>query len=173
MDNSNRECFDSSLNRIDSPRAPPLISGLTQLMQMKAQRNIFCLLSLSALFVLLAMTGCKKQEAAPKAEPAPKAPGVSIDAAPSSEPAPANPVPPAPSADAPAADAADQPKTSDAENVEKVQYAYYSYCREHTSPPRDFSVLVAEHYLPALPVAPPGKKFVLDNKNLKVLLVNQ
>jgi hypothetical protein len=132
-----------------------------------ALRRCCCVLAVTALMLA---SGCKKQEAAPPPEPAPKAQGVSIDGGAEAAPAPVPAAAPTAEAGEPAAEPVN---VTEAELLEKVQYAYFTYCREHTAPPRDFSVLVAEKYLPALPVAPPGKKFVIDNKNFKVLLVNQ
>lgn len=39
--------------------------------------------------------------------------------------------------------------------------------------PKDLNVLVSAKMVPRLPPLPPGKRFAIDEKNLRVILVNQ
>lgn len=136
---------------------------------------------LMSLAVGVALAGCSKNAPAPTTAPVPKAAGVSVESQGDPVPAPVTgdasaptaTAPPPPDPNAIAAGGSGDPNAPEGKALADIQYAYFAYCREHTAPPRDLSVLVAEHYLPALPVPPAGKKFVLDNKKLTVTLANQ
>jgi hypothetical protein len=140
--------------------------------------SFFDALAVALIAGLILNTACSKREAPPKAEPAPKAAPVSIETPDASAPAPAaaNPAPaapPPPDAPPPVGEGSGDPNSPEGKQLADVQYAFFAYCREHTTPPRDLSDLVAAHYLRALPVPPAGKKFAIDSKNMKVVLVNQ
>jgi hypothetical protein len=44
------------------------------------------------------------------------------------------------------------------------------YCVEQQHVPKDLRQLVSLNYLEAIPLAPPGKRYVIDRKNVEVRL---
>jgi hypothetical protein len=68
----------------------------------------------------------------------------------------------------PAAAAADYTATLDA-----LTQALRKYTVEHRGLPRAFAEVVAAGYVKNLPAAPPGKRFEIEPKSARVVLVNQ
>lgn len=50
--------------------------------------------------------------------------------------------------------------------------AIHLYQMDHQKLPADFTTLVREKYLPALPKPPPGKRFALDRNRLQVVIMD-
>jgi|GEM_PF-972282 len=132
---------------------------------------------LVAIFVL-ALVGCKKEEAPAPPAPTPKT-SVSVETM-MGQAAPTTAVEGQPKGTAPA-----KTETMPAENpgevtpekidvnlanLENVVNGYYADTKRK---PSSLEQLVAEHYLPRIPQAPAGKRYVLDAASLKVKTVNK
>ena len=91
----------------------------------------------------------------------------------SPEAAPAEPVISAPTTlpGAAAANTAPETASADARAAELTQVVR-KYAAEKQRAPKDFQEIVAAGYLPSMPAAPAGKKFVID-KNLAVQVADQ
>ncbi len=57
--------------------------------------------------------------------------------------------------------------------LNELQEAVYQYAQDRKQKPRSLDEVIAARYLPAMPVAPKGKKFVMNTENLEVKLVAQ
>lgn len=51
--------------------------------------------------------------------------------------------------------------------------ALHRYNEKTGKMPMDFNVLVAGKYIPAIPTAPPGKRYAIDRVHMQVVLINQ
>jgi hypothetical protein len=149
-------------------------------------RRVFIACGLALTFV----SGCGK-----KAEtPPPQAPEVKSSAVSSllDNSAPAKPEAPAPGAPAPetaptapqeaAAAPTDKLPTASAEagknaiqtpTAIKITEAMQRFLERNNRLPKDFNELVSSKFLPSMPAAPTGKKYVLDRKTLQVVIVDQ
>lgn len=58
-------------------------------------------------------------------------------------------------------------------NISRLQEAVGSYERDTKRKPKDLQQLVTERYLPAVPPAPKGKRYVIDQDTLTVKSVPQ
>jgi len=149
--------------------------------------NKLLFLSLGGAFLLL--TGCSDGDDAQP--PAPLPPPAQADMAP---PADASsvvaPPPPAVAADPAMAPAAPAPGASTAidQNVPGVleganafsmpdlvnlNNAYQAFRSVEMRSPKDLNELVTSKQIQAIPPAPGGKKFMIDERNLRIILVNQ
>ena len=58
-------------------------------------------------------------------------------------------------------------------DLDALTQALRKYSIEHRSVPRTFAEMIAAGYVKNLPAAPPGKKFEIDPKTSRVILINQ
>lgn len=127
---------------------------------------------LSLCVAVVTLVGCSKSDAPiakPPPPPAAQSPPPATTEAPAVAPAPPGATAPAAEVPAPAGTA------SGSENVdlEKLTAAVQGFAKEYNAKPKDFAPLVAHGYLAAEPVAPAGKKFVIDPTTYRVSLVNK
>jgi nitrous oxide reductase accessory protein NosL len=112
--------------------------------------------------VVLAFTGCgKRPETASPAPTLAKDSSQTAAGTPAAEQTPA----PAPRSDAPGADLA--------ATLSNLTQALRKYSFEHQRLPKTFSEVVAAGYVKDMPQAPAGKKFEIDAKTVRVILVKQ
>lgn len=128
--------------------------------------------ALVGVFALLA-PGCRRKREAPAA-PAPEA-VTSAEAAAATQP-PATAAPQAQRKASPPAPDSLPTAPADASLRLPVQQeltgAIHLYQMDHQRLPADFTTLVREKYLPALPNPPPGKRFALDRNRLQVVIMD-
>jgi len=132
----------------------------------------FVIGALVGVFVLLT-PGCRRKREVP-ATPAPESVTATEAATPSQPPETAAPQaqrkasPPAPDSlpTAPADASLRLPVQ------QELTGAIHLYQMDHQKLPADFTTLVREKYLPALPKPPPGKRFALDRNRLQVVIMD-
>ena len=124
----------------------------------------------------LALSGCGQKET-PALQSAPKAPPVAAPAVPALTSPPAAPPPPgAAKAAAIVSAPAEVPSYEGKDEAEKLTAALHDYyARNGAAAPMvtSFDTLVKARVLKSVPVPPPGKKYVIDTKNIAVRLENQ
>jgi hypothetical protein len=132
------------------------------------------LIRISTLALLLMLAGCtraKKPEQPPATSEKTAASAVSQIANP--EPGSPPPVPPPPGA---SGNTAVPPPTQSAPNdsppgIAQINSALEQWVFQHNNPPRDLNELVKQGYLKQTPVPPRGKKFAIDPRTMRALLV--
>lgn len=135
-------------------------------------RTSILLLSLS----LTMFAGCRKrsQPTPPQPEPSSTEPAPAITPA---APAPSvvPPTPPLPGAEKIEDRLPTAPPNSSKSNPvdQKLTEALHRYNESTGKMPMDFNALVAGKYIPAIPTAPPGKRYAIDRVHMQVVLINQ
>jgi hypothetical protein len=125
----------------------------------------------------LLLCGCGKKQRAPAATEPPtgaaegKASLENLIAKPAADPAPP---PAAPSAEAPAGPSTSAPDADkQVIEVKDLTAALHDWLIVHSNYPKDLNELVKENFIPKLPPAPPGKRFALDRRDHRVILVDK
>ena len=120
-----------------------------------------------ALLITFGLAGCNKQAPPPPTSPIPG--GASIESQLNEQTAP--PPPPSPGEPISAGVAAEVPEHE--KSLKELTAALQTYMQVSSDYPKDLSALVKMKLLKKMPTPPPGKHFVIDRQNIRVILADQ
>jgi hypothetical protein len=98
-----------------------------------------------------------------------------METTPAQEATAAVPAPPPPPGGEPvaAADPAPQPETQLSVDLQALNFLVADFFSANMRAPKDVNELITGGYIKQLPAPPPGKKFAIDAKNRRVIVVNK
>jgi hypothetical protein len=119
-----------------------------------------------ALVITLGLAGCGKQ--APPPPPGPNPGGASIESQLTEKAAP----PPPSAAGEPISTGVATDVPEQEKSLKELTAALQTYMQVSSDYPKDLNALVKMKLLKKMPTPPPGKRFVIDPKNIRVILAD-